>query len=158
MTTRSADLITGLKIITGGQSGVDRAALDTALELGLDCGGWCPKARRAEDGPIADCYPLTETESENYETRTRRNVHDADGIMILTARLPLSGGSELTHRLALQLKKPVLIIGLDETNSEATRNWLAYHRIRILNIAGPRESEQPGIYDSSKAFLYSLLS
>ena len=152
-----ADPATTLKIIAGGQTGVDRAALDAALELGINCGGWCPKGRRAEDGMIADRYPLTEAENETYETRTQRNVYDADGIMILTAQLPLSGGTELTHKLALQYKKPVLIIGLDETSSEATRKWLADHQIKVLNIAGPRESQQPGIYNQAKAFLMRTL-
>ena len=152
-----ADLLDNLTIVSGGQSGVDRAALDTALELDLHCGGWCPKGRRAEDGTIADRYPLNETRTEKYNTRTRWNVRDANATMILTTQLPLTGGTELTHRLALQQKKPVLIIDLTDTNIEAARQWLSDYPITTLNIAGPRESQQPGIYEASKAFLLQLL-
>lgn len=80
-----------LKIISGGQTGVDRAALDVALELGLPCGGWCPRGRRAEDGVIAERYPLTETRSARYAVRTVRNVRAADGTLVLTRGQP-SGG------------------------------------------------------------------
>ena len=83
------------KIISGGQSGVDRAALDAALAAGLELGGWCPKGRRAEDGPIADRYPLNETDCESYATRTRWNVRDSDATLILCDAEP-AGGTALT--------------------------------------------------------------
>jgi len=148
----------GLKIISGGQTGVDRAALDAALQLGMDCGGWCPKGRRAEDGPIADVYPLAETESEKYETRTEWNVRDADATLILARGLPLSGGSALTHELALKHGKPVRVIELNSANPDAASRWIRESNARSLNVAGPRESQQPGIYDQSKNFLLHLLN
>src|SRR5262245_54833883 len=92
------------KIISGGQSGVDRAALDVALELGIPCGGWCPKGRRAEDGPLPDRYPLDETQTSFYPERTRRNVRDSDGTLIL-ADGAAKGGTALTIELAEQMQK-----------------------------------------------------
>jgi len=150
-----------LKIISGGQSGVDRAALDAALELGIDCGGWCPKGRRAEDGPIDTRYPLIETTSEEYEQRTGQNVLRADGTLILTIFLPLTGGTALTHELAIKHQKPLLIVDLEEidieeANIDAAVSWLAEHHIKTLNVAGPRESQQPGIYALSREFLLRL--
>jgi len=158
MNIRSDDQATDLKIVSGGQTGVDRAALDVAMELGLDCGGSCPKGRRAEDGTIPERYPLRETGSERYESRTRWNVSDADATLIITAQLPLTGGTELTHRLALQLEKPVLIIDLNNTNIEAAKAWLSSYPIKILNVAGPRASQQPEIYEKAKTFLYRFLN
>lgn len=151
-------IIGALKIVSGGQTGVDRAALDVAMELGLDCGGSCPKGRRAEDGTIPERYPLNELESEKYKTRTRWNVSDSDATLILTSQLPLSGGTELTHTLALLLEKPVLIIDLTNTDIEAAKQWLSSYPIKILNVAGPRASQQPEIYEKAKAFLYRFLS
>jgi hypothetical protein len=104
------------KIISGGQTGVDRAALDVARELGLPCGGWCPKGRRAEDGPIPARYPLVETASASYPQRTRQNVLDADGTLILTMTPP-TGGTALTIRIAEGNDKPYLVVDLSrETN------------------------------------------
>ncbi|HSR12366.1 MAG TPA: putative molybdenum carrier protein, partial [Thermodesulfobacteriota bacterium] len=95
------------KIISGGQTGVDRAALDVALELGIPAGGWCPKGRRAEDGRIPDYYPLQEASSPEYPVRTQLNVEDSDGTLILYRNSP-AGGTALTIRLAKRLKKPHL--------------------------------------------------
>lgn len=92
-----------IKIISGGQTGVDRAALDAALQLGIPCGGWCPKGRKAKDGPIPDRYPLKETESGSYPVRTEMNVRDSDGTLILTWGRP-TGGTALTVRLARRHK------------------------------------------------------
>ncbi len=97
------------KIVSGGQTGVDRAALDTALELGIPCGGWCPKGRRAEDGPISAGYPLAETESGKYIKRTRLNVRDSEGTLILTASPP-SGGVANTIVFAEKTGRPVMVI------------------------------------------------
>src|SRR5947209_13063019 len=96
------------KIVSGGQTGVDRAALDVALELGLPCGGWCPRGRRAEDGPLPARYPLTETSWEGYPQRTRWNVRDSDGTLILTRGQP-DRGTALTIKLAQRLGKPYRI-------------------------------------------------
>lgn len=153
---QSVDQFDNLKIISGGQTGVDRAALDAALELGMDCGGWCPKGRKAEDGPLPDSYPLDETEKTGYTERTEWNVRDSDATLILTTQAPLTGGTELTHKLALKYGKPILIADPTEMNSETARTWLTDHQIKTLNIAGPRESQQPGIYAQSKESLLQL--
>ena len=99
------------KIVSGGQTGVDRAALDVALELGVACGGWCPKGRRAEDGTIAERYPLTETSTRAYPERTRRNVLDSDGTLILARGRP-TGGTALTIKIAAETGKPCFIVDL----------------------------------------------
>ncbi len=141
------------KVISGGQTGVDRAALDAARSAGIACGGWCPHGRRAEDGTIPAHYPLQETPSGAYSERTRRNVLDADGTLILVVG-PLSGGTALTRSLARQHDKPWLVVDL-ETNASprAVCDWLDANRIRVLNVAGPRESGSPGIYERAGAFL-----
>jgi hypothetical protein len=140
-------------ILSGGQTGVDRAALDVALALGLPCGGWCPRGRRAEDGPIDARYPLRETKSSRYPPRTARNVQDADATLILTRGAP-DGGTALTARLAERRGKPCLVVDLSGPVSvKALRAWLTRHRVRVLNVAGPRESSQPGIYEQASAFL-----
>lgn len=134
------------KIISGGQTGADRAALDVALELDVPCGGWCPKGRKAEDGPIPKLYPLRETSSSRYPVRTERNVRDSDGTLVITRGKP-SGGTALTIELARKLGKPHLVIDLSENGDpDVVRGWIQSNRIEILNVAGPRESEAPGIY------------
>ncbi|MBI4354289.1 MAG: putative molybdenum carrier protein [Candidatus Omnitrophica bacterium] len=144
-------------IISGGQTGVDRAALDVALELGLPCGGWCPKGRRAEDGVLPSQYPLTETPSEEYVQRTTWNVRDADGTLIVTMG-PATGGTAQTIDDAMQLNKPHLIVDLaTHPDPVVARAWLSAHRIRTLNVAGPRESKSPGIYVEASQFLRQLL-
>ncbi len=133
------------KIVSGGQTGVDRAALDVALGMGLDCGGWCPKGRRAEDGPIPSRYPLVETGSATYSQRTKRNVRDSDATLILCSGA-LRGGTLLTQRTAGKLGKACLLADLDAPESvETIRAWLSEQSIRVLNVAGPRESQVPGI-------------
>jgi hypothetical protein len=145
------------KIISGGQTGVDRAALDLALELGIPCGGWCPQGRKAEDGPIDLRYPLTETHSPDYPVRTERNVLEADGTLIMTAG-PLKGGTALTVRLALRHKKPHWITDFTHrTEPGAVRVWIEKNKLNILNVAGPRESEAPGIHDRTFDFLKKII-
>jgi hypothetical protein len=145
-------------IISGGQTGVDRAALDVALELGLPTGGWCPKGRRAEDGPLEARYPLKETESSAYPVRTGRNVQDSQGTLILT-RGQLRGGTALTRRLALASLRPFLLIDLTaKPSAQAVRQWGRENYVSILNVAGPRESESPGIYDQAVHFLKEILT
>ena len=147
-----------LRIFSGGQTGVDRAALDVAIELGLEHGGWCPQGRRAEDGRIHPRYRLWETDDKDYSSRTRLNVADTDGTLLLN-RGKLEGGSELTAQLAEQLQKPLLLVNLDHpVDAGIFKEWLNRHRIDTLNIAGPRESKQPGIYQQAVNLLRRLLS
>ena len=145
------------RIISGGQTGVDRAALDVALKLGIACGGRCPKHRRAEDGAIDLRYPLIETEDEGYAERTVCNVVDADGTLILNRGI-LSGGTALTRRVAQQKGRPCLVVGLPNPHApQIVRAWIAEHNITVLNVAGPRESRQNKIYDDARRFLTDLL-
>lgn len=134
------------RIISGGQTGVDRAALDFALGRGIPCGGWCPAGRRAEDGPIPECYPLRETETEVYPQRTRQNVRDADATVIVTRGSP-RGGTALTVRMALTFGKPHLVLDLGYLRlGEAAallRQWLWQVAPVTLNVAGPRATESP---------------
>jgi hypothetical protein len=145
------------KVVSGGQSGVDRASLDAALAAGYEVGGWCPRGRRAEDGPIDGCYPLRETPSPVYRQRTEWNVRDSDATLILH-RGALRGGTELTARLARRYGRPLLTLDLaQDPDASIVHRWLAEHRPRILNLAGPRESGVPGIYSEAHAFLLRVL-
>ena len=134
------------KIISGGPTGADRAALAVALALGLPVGGGCPPGRRAEDGTIPDRYPLAETPEHNYEARTRRNIEDSDGTLILNLGT-LDGGTALTADHARQVGKPCLVVALEAgIEPAAFRAWLDRNQIAVLNVAGPRESQRPGVY------------
>lgn len=146
------------KIISGGQTGVDRAALDVALELGVPCGGWCPKHRRAEDGRIPAHYPLIESATANYAERTALNARDSDGTLIL-APGSLTGGTALTRSVAQRYGRPVYVVDLNQhADLSSVQEWITQHSIRVLNIAGPRESQQPGIHDRAVEFLKALLA
>jgi hypothetical protein len=146
------------KIISGGQTGVDRAALDVALELGVPCGGWCPRGRRAEDGPIDGRYPLEETPSAFYPVRTRWNVRDADATLILTRGQP-DRGTALTREVAGRLRRPLLVVDVkQEVDVVAIRRWLEENAIAVLNVAGPRESSQPGIHAQAVKLLRCVLT
>ncbi|NQV27901.1 MAG: molybdenum cofactor carrier [Rhodopirellula sp.] len=145
------------RLISGGQTGVDRAALDVALEFGIPCGGWCPRGRRAEDGRIPARFPLKECSSRNYAVRTRLNVEESDGTLILS-RGKLTGGTALTESLARQLGKPWLVIDLvAEFDAQPVEEWIAENRIRILNVAGPRESQQIGIFNQACEYLREFI-
>ncbi len=145
------------KLISGGQTGVDRATLDVALELGIPCGGWCPRGRRAEDGVIPDKYPLKPTPAADYAQRTARNVRDADATLII-ARGELSGGTALTAELARRYHKPYLVVEPTRPPElDTVRDWLERHHVKTLNCAGPRESGCPGIYHQAARFLRALL-
>lgn len=142
-----------MKIVSGGQTGVDRAALDAAIALGLDHGGWCPRGRLAEDGRIPDRYRLNETDSPEYRDRTEQNVLDSDATLIL-CRGQLSGGTELTLHLVRHHGRAHLVVDLDEPPSpREVRHWLQAHRVQVLNVAGPRESQSPGIAAAAREFL-----
>ncbi len=144
------------KIVAGGQTGVDRAALDVALALDIPCGGWCPKGRRAEDGAVPEIYPLTETPSADDAERTGLNVRDSSGTLIL-----LSGAADRGTRLALEcarrLARPHLVVDLKENaDPRPVLDWLADEDIRVLNVAGPRETSAPEIYAAASGFLRKL--
>jgi hypothetical protein len=145
------------KILSGGQTGVDRAALDVAMQLGVACGGWCPKGRLAEDGPLPDRYPLQETPTAFYPERTRYNVRDSDGTLVLTQGVP-TGGTKLTIECAAQLQKPCLVLDLnDQLDHARVRGWAEENNVQILNVAGPRDDESSGVYRQATEFLQKLL-
>ncbi|MBF0294781.1 MAG: putative molybdenum carrier protein [Magnetococcales bacterium] len=144
------------KIVSGGQTGVDRAALDFAQEQNIPAGGWCPKGRRADDGAISVDYPLLETSTSDYRQRTLKNVQDSDGTLILHQGT-LRGGTLLTLQMARSLKKPHRACNLrGNVDLCAVRAWLEQHQIDTLNVAGPRERGFPGIHGHAKAFLQAL--
>jgi putative molybdenum carrier protein len=146
------------RIVSGGQTGVDRAALDVALALGIPCGGWVPRGRRAEDGPLPEHYPMREAQGRTYGERTRLNVRDSCGTLILARGEP-TGGTALTLACARRLGRPVMRVDLaDAPDPAAVRAWIARHRIAILNVAGPRESTAPGISVQARAFLDRLFA
>ncbi|MEO5344827.1 MAG: putative molybdenum carrier protein [Magnetococcus sp. YQC-9] len=145
------------KIISGGQTGVDRAALDFAIAKGIPAGGWCPKGRKADDGPIEPLYPLRETPKSDYRQRTFWNMRDCDGALILH-RGQLTGGTLLTAQFARSMQKDHRLINLNRTVDLAEiRDWLHNQCIRILNVAGPRERGNRGIHAQTLAFLDALL-
>lgn len=146
------------RIISGGQTGVDRAALDVAQELGIPCGGWCPAGRRAEDGPISDRYPLRETPSPEYGERTEWNVRDSDATLIL-ARHPLSGGTARTLRLARTYGRPHRVVDPRRlVEAESVRCWLADFAPPVLNVAGPRGDRLGVVYGVARSFLLAVLA
>ncbi len=149
-----------LKIISGGQTGVDRAALDVALERHLPCGGWCPRGRLAEDGRIPDHYPLDETAGASYPERTRKNILAADATLVLAEGGP-TGGTKLTVNLCHDAGKPWHLLDLWGADSLVVEmaGWVAEHVPAggTLNVAGSRESKCPGIYGRAVTFLRRLL-
>ena len=128
-----------------GQTGANRAALDWAIAHGMDHGGWCPAGRRAEDGVIPDAYQLIETPSRAYEPRTKCNVRDSDATLIISQRPELTCGSKRTQEFAIALGKPCLHLHAGLDAAAALRRFLAINSVIVLNVAGPRESTEPGI-------------
>ena len=145
------------KVISGGQTGVDRAGLDAAMAAGIPVGGYCPKGRRAEDGRIPERYPLTELSSEDYRERTEMNVMQSDATLILAVGA-ISGGTTATIQLAEKHDKPYMIEALDgDPVPTRVANWLTKHHVRVLNVAGPRESQHPGSVHARAAEFLKLV-
>jgi hypothetical protein len=149
------------KVISGGQTGVDRAALDAAMEAGIAVGGSCPKGRRAEDGVIPPRYPLEELSGAEYGSRTEKNVADSDATLILN-KGSLTEGSRGTYDFTLRRHKPCLLVQLDAAEMLAPAevvSWLEREQVKVLNVAGPRESKCPGgIYRQARRYLTGLFS
>ncbi len=151
-----------MKIISGGQTGVDRAAFDIALKRGIDCGGWCPPGRLDEFGRIPDRYPVNELEGGGgFTERTLQNVKDSAGTVIMYAG-KLSGGTEQTVRFCVEQQRPHELIDASKISTEEAARSIAdfvrKHKIDILNVAGPRQSEWPEGYDYAFRALETFLT
>lgn len=149
------------KIVSGGQTGVDRGALDAALCVSFPCGGWCPEGRQAEDGPIPERYPVRVLAGADYPRRTRQNVVDSDGTLIISFGEP-SGGTLGTVQFCEQLQKPVLVVdalkdGVDDVAGKSI-DFIHLHSIHVLNVAGPRESKDAGAAAFAKLVVGKLLA
>ncbi len=150
-----------LRIVSGGQTGVDRAALDVALDLGIPCGGWCPDGRVAEDGPLPQRYPLRALPGAGYRQRTRANVADSDATLIVYFE-EVEGGTAATLHDCLDLGKPFKLLDGAEIpprrGARAVARFLRRHRIEVLNVAGPRASKSPRAYRYTRELLTLLLA
>ena len=147
------------KIVSGGQTGADRGGLDAAIELGLEHGGWCPRDRRAEDGPIPAAYQLSETWGASYTERTDLNVRDSDATVVFTLG-PMTPGSRRTMQTAIAMNKPSLHLALD-VDAEPTarlRQWCVEHGVATLNVAGSRESKARGLQQRTREVVTAALS
>lgn len=146
------------KIVSGGQTGVDRAALDVAIKLGIPHEGWCPKERKAEDGFIPSHYNLKETPSSVYEERTEWNARDSDGTLIIVKDPPM-GGTSYTIEMAKKYNKPYFLLELNKKNQiDEAAAWIIDKKIHKLNVAGPRASQTDNIYNLSSDIFYQLLN
>jgi hypothetical protein len=151
-----------VKIVSGGQTGVDRGALDFAIRHGLECGGWCPPGRQSESGRIPGKYPLKEVEVPDYNERTRRNILDSDATLVITAGGRLEEGTRLTLEWAEEFRRPFLHLDLEreglpgEVSLSGAAAWLASTGARVLNVAGNRESTSPGIGEMTVLILEKL--
>ena len=150
----------GVTIVSGGQTGVDRGALDAAMAFGAPCRGWCPQGRLAEDGVIDQRYPLRELPGGGYLERTRRNVLDSDGTLVVTFG-PASGGTARTIEFCREFGRPMLVVDAAVTDPVAAAGELAgfldRESIRSLNVAGPRASGAPGAYAYALALVSAVL-
>ena len=156
-----------LKIVSGGQTGVDRGALQAAMDLGLDWGGWAPKGWRAENGPIPPLYreKMREHPSANYLGRTRRNVIDSHATLIIVNTYPLSGGTLKTRIFCQEAMRSHFVVSLGESDAVGkVQRWLAQffaqeHPVPfVLNVAGPRESKASGIQKRTRRLLAGVLA
>lgn len=157
MISHSADIT---KIISGGQTGADQAALDVAIKKGIPHGGWIPKGRKTEAGVLPEKYQLTEMETTGYPERTEKNVIDSDGTLIVSHG-DLAGGSAYTLEMALKHGKPCINVDAAAMPlNKAVRlikDWIIENRIKVLNVAGARKSVDAKIYESTKEILEALL-
>jgi Circularly permutated YpsA SLOG family len=148
-----------IMIISGGQTGADQAALDAAIAMGVPHGGWLPKGRKTEDGPLPLRYNLQEITSHRYRDRTEKNVLTADATLICSFG-PLTSGSALTEAFAIRHDRPFLHIDFAFTDqqlaAQLVEHWLATFTCRILNVAGPRASNEPRIYTAVFALLTAI--
>lgn len=148
-----------MKIISGGQTGADQAALDAAIQMGIPHGGWLPKGRKTEAGPLPAQYNLQELDSHLYRDRTEKNITDSDGTLIISFG-PLTGGSALTESLALKHDRPCLVLDLELISMseavDAIEKWLDKYSIQTLNVAGPRASGEPRIYEAVRDILLDV--
>jgi hypothetical protein len=135
-----------IRIVSGGQAGADRAALDWALAHGVHCGGWCPKGRKAEDGPIDAKYPMKETPSASYVQRTEWNVRDSDATVLFSIDPTLSGGSKKTMEFAQKYNKPRLHLHAGVTDAvDKLKGFVQENSAKVINVAGPRASKEAGV-------------
>jgi hypothetical protein len=152
--------VNALKIISGGQTGVDRAALDVALKHGTDCGGWCPAGRLDEFGRIPDKYPVQELEVGGFAERTWQNVKDSDGTVVIYPG-KLYGGTEQTVRFCVKLKRPHELLDASKLATKDAAKLMAEfvrnNKISVLNVAGPRQSEWPEGYDYASHVIGAFL-
>lgn len=150
-----------VKVVSGGQTGVDRGALDAALDAGVACGGWCPEGRMAEDGRIEDRYPLTELKHGGYRQRTIQNVLDSDATLILYFT-EIEGGTEQTRNHCVNRNKPYMLINVDElpveSAAELVLDFIEKNQIETLNVAGPRQSKSPKAHEAAYGVVSQLLS
>ena len=148
-----------IKIISGGQTGADRAALDAAIERGIPHGGWLPKGRITEDGPLGRDYCLQELDSCRYRDRTEKNVKESDGTLIVSYG-PLTGGSALTEALAVRYNRPCLHLNMEYFSLDdavaAVEQWLKRTVVKTLNVAGPRASSDERIYETVRKIILSI--
>lgn len=146
------------KLVSGGQTGADRAALDVAIRWECPHGGWCPKSRRAEDGIIGGQYRLKETPSRSYLQRTEWNVRDSDGTVVFTRGNP-AGGTARTLEFVQKHRKPCLLVWQEGGLQPAVvlQRFVTDHGIQVLNVAGSRESKTPGIYRATYKLLENAL-
>jgi len=146
------------RIVSGGQTGADRAGLDAALQLNMPCGGWCPAGRRADDGPLPSLYPLTETPDRGYLQRTEWNVRDSDGTVLLVWRqLMPGGGTDRTKQFAIKHGRPWLVLDVSKSDPDALVAWCVKHGLKSLNVAGPREDAKSPVYEPSLQLLLEAL-
>ena len=147
------------KIISGGQTGADQAALEAAIKLGIPHGGWIPKGRLTEKGTLPPKYKLTEMPDSSYASRTEQNVIDSSGTVIISHG-PLTEGSEYTRQMAIKHHRPWLHIDLNKTpafkSATLISSWINKNSIEILNVAGPRASKDSQIYSAVMKLVESV--